>query len=173
MKGQVTQKSNTQTVAGNLVLANLTGQAGKNQFQDFGSAMDLDVSKTAERVKINKLAGKLTSGGKAGGAFDLAGTCNLASKSAQLTVNLSDFNQNGLRPFLEPLLADKKLVSIAINGNASVQYEPAGSSAVKAGLQVTNLVVSDPKQQIPATPLEAKLQIDAAVQKQSARHPPV
>jgi hypothetical protein len=168
LKGQVTQKSNTQTVTGNLVLANLTGQAGKNQFQDFGSAMDFDVSRTAEHVKINKLAGKLTSGGKAGGAFDLSGTCSLASKVAQLTVNLSDFNQNGLRPFLEPLLADKKLVSIAINGNASVQYEPTGSSAVKAGLQVTNLVVSDPKQQIPATPLEAKLQIDAAVQKQSA-----
>ena len=168
LKGQVTQKSNTQTVAGNLVLADLTGQVGKNQFQDFGSGMDLDVSKTAEQVKINKLAGKLTSGGKAGGAFDLTGTCSLASKSAQLTVNLSEFNQNGLRPFLEPLLADKKLVSIAVNGNASVQYDPAGSSAVRAGLQVTNLVVSDPKQQIPATPLEAKLQIDATVQKQSA-----
>ncbi len=168
LKGQVTQKSNTQTVAGNLVLANLTGHAGKNQFQDFGSAMDLDVSRTAEQVKINKLAGKLTSGGNAGGAFDLAGTCSLASKSAQLTVNLSDFNQSALRPFLEPLLADKKLVSIAVNGNASVQYDPAGSSTVKANLQVTNLVVSDPKQQIPATPLEAKLQIDTTVQKQSA-----
>jgi hypothetical protein len=168
LKGQVTQKSNTQTVAGNLVLANLTGQSGKNQFQDFGSAMGLDVSRTAEQVKINKLAGKLTSGGKAGGAFDLAGTCSLASKSAQLTVNLSDFNQNGLRPFLEPLLADKKLVSIAINGNASVQYDPKGSSAIKASLQVANLVVSDPKQQIPATPLEAKLQIDTTVQNQSA-----
>jgi uncharacterized protein involved in outer membrane biogenesis len=168
LKGQVTQKSNTQTVAGNLVLANFTGQAGKNQFQDFGSAMDLDVSKTAEQVKINKLAGKLTSGGKAGGAFDLAGTFSLASKSAQLTVNLSDFNQIGLRPFLEPLLAGKKLVSIAINGNASVQNDSKDSCAIKASLQVTNLVVSDPKQQIPATPLEAKLQIDTTVQKQSA-----
>jgi uncharacterized protein involved in outer membrane biogenesis len=168
LKGQVTQKSNTQTVAGNLVLANLTGQAGKNQFQDYGSAMDLDVSRTAEQVKINKLAGKLTSGGKAGGAFDLAGTCNLASKSAQLTVNLSDFNQNSLRPFLEPLLADKKLVSIAVNGSAIVQNDSKDSCAIKASLQVTNLVVSDPKQQIPATPLEAKLQIDTTVQKQSA-----
>ena len=72
-----------------------------------------------------------------------------------MTANLSDFNQNGLRPFLEPLLADKKLVSISVNGSASVQYEPDGTSSVKADLQVTNLVVNDPKLQFPRTPLAA------------------
>ena len=85
-----------------------------------------------------------------------------------MTAGLSRFNQDGLRPFLEPLLAGKKLVSIAINGNASVQYEPDRSSAIKADLQVTNLVVNDPQHQFPATPLAAGLQIDTTLQKQSA-----
>jgi len=69
-------------------------------------------------------------------------------------------------------LADKKLVSITVNGNASVQYDPQGSSAIKASLQVANLVVSDPKRQLPATPLEARLEIDTAVKKAIGGHPP-
>ena len=86
----------------------------------------------------------------------------------QLTANLSGFNQDGLRPFLEPLLAGKKLVSVAINGNASVQYAPDQSSAIKADLQVANLVVNDPRGQFPATPLTAGLQIDTTLKNQAA-----
>jgi uncharacterized protein involved in outer membrane biogenesis len=168
LQGRVTQKKNTQTITGKLVIANLTGQVGKNRFQDFGSAMDLDVSKTPEQIQINKITGSLTQGGNAGGAFEIAGKYNPTRKTAQLTVSLSDFNQNGLRPFLEPLLAGKKLVSITVNGNTSLQYDPTGGSALKASLQVANLVVNDPQRQLPATPLEAKLQMDTTVQKQSA-----
>jgi hypothetical protein len=168
LKGRVTQKQNTQTITGKLVLANLTGQAGQNQFRNFGSTMDLDVGKTPEQIQINKITGKLTQDGNAGGTFEIAGKYNTARESAQLTASLSGFNQNGLRPFLDPLLADKKLVSIAVNGNASVQYDPKDSSAIKASLQVTNLVVNDPQRQLPATPLEARLEIDTAVKKQSA-----
>ena len=168
LRGRVTQKQNTQTITGKLAVANLTGQAGQNQFRNFGSAMDLDVSKTPEQIQINKITGSLTQGGNAGGAFEIAGQYNIAHESAQLTASLSDFNQNGLCPFLEPLLAEKKLVSITVNGNASVQYDPNGDSAIKASLQVANLVVNDPQRQLPATPLEARLEIDTAVNKQSA-----
>jgi hypothetical protein len=130
--------------------------------------MDLDVSKTPEQIQINKITGKLTQDGNAGGTFEIAGKYNTTRESAQLTASLSGFNQNGLRPFLEPLLADKKLVSITVNGNTSVQYDPQGSSAIKASLQVANLVVNDPQRQLSATPLEARLEIDTAVKKQSA-----
>ena len=168
LKGRVTQKQNTQTITGKLALTNLTGQAGQNQFRNFGSTMDLDVSKTPEQIQINKIMGKLTQDGNAGGAFEIAGKYNTARHTTQLTASLSGFNQNGLRPFLEPLLADKKLVSITVNGNASVQYDPQGSSTIQASMQVTNLVVNDPQRQLPATPLEARLEIDTAVKKQSA-----
>ncbi len=168
LNGHVTQKQNAQTLTGNLALTDFTGQIGKNAFHDFGSTLTLDVGKTPEQIQIHKVAGKLTQDGNAGGAFDLAGTYKLADKSAQLTANLSDFDQNGLRPFLEPLLADKKLVSVLLNGNAAVQYQPGGSASVKADLQVTNLVVNDPKLQIPKTPLAAGLKVDVALQKQTA-----
>jgi len=50
LKGRVTQKQNTRTIAGKLTLANLTGQSGQSRFRDFGSTMDLDVSKTKSRA---------------------------------------------------------------------------------------------------------------------------
>jgi uncharacterized protein involved in outer membrane biogenesis len=168
LNGHVTQKQNTQTVTGKLVLANLTGQAGRNRFRSFGCALDLDVSRAPEQIQFNKITGKLTEGGTTGGAFEITGKYNSARESAQLAASLSGFNQNGLRPFLEPLLGDKKLVSVALNGDASVQYDPKSSSAIKASLQVANLVVNDPQRQLPAAPLEARLEVDATVKKQAA-----
>ena len=84
----------------------------------------LDVSRTPERIQIQKLNGALTQNGNARGDFALTGAFEPASQTVQLSAKLSDFNQDGLRPFLEPLLAGKQLVSIAVNGNASVQYAP-------------------------------------------------
>ena len=168
LNGRVTQKQNAQTVTGHVMLANFTGRMGKNSFQDFGSSMDIDLNRTPEQILIKRLNGTLTQSGKAGGNFDISGSFGPARKTVQLSANLSGLNQNGLRPFLEPLLADKKLVSVAVNGNASVQYAPDQSSAVKADLQVTNLVVNDPKGQFPATPLAARLQIDTALKNQTA-----
>jgi hypothetical protein len=168
LNGRVMQKQNTQTVTGQLTLADLTGQVGKNSFRDFGSTMNAAVSRTPERIQIQKLDGALTQNGNARGDFALTGAFEPASQTVQLSAKLSDFNQDGLRPFLEPLLAGKQLVSIAVNGNASVQYAPNSSSAVKADLQVTNLVVHDLQGQFPATPLETQLKIDTSLQKQSA-----
>ena len=42
---------------------------------------------------------------------------------------------------------------------------PTGDSSIKGGLQITNLVVSDPQKQFPETPLEAKLLLDAGLHK--------
>jgi AsmA family len=167
LTAHVVQRQGTQGVTGNLALADLTGKFGKNQFNAFGATMDLDVAKTPQEIQIHRVAGKLTENGKPGGTFDVSGTYG-TNKAAQLTAKLSDFNQEGLRAFLEPMLADKKLVSIAINGTANVQLNPQGDSAVKADFKVANLVVNDPQNQIPATPLEAKMTVDASVQKQVA-----
>ena len=168
LNGRVTQKQGAQTVTGKLVLADFTGQMGNNSFHNFGSTMDVDVSRTPEQIQVEKLTGTLTQNGNGGGNFDLSGLYDSARNTVQLTANLSGFNQNGLRPFLEPLLADKKLVSVAINGNASVQYARNQSSTFKADLQVANLVVNDPTGQFPATPLAARLLMDTTLQNQTA-----
>jgi uncharacterized protein involved in outer membrane biogenesis len=168
LKAHVIQKQQSQNVTGTFALTDFSGQVGNNSFKSFDAAADLDVGMTPEQIQIRNVAGKLSSGGNAGGSFNLSGTCGLANKTAQITLGLADFNQNGLGPFLQPMLAEKKLVSIAINGNASVQYDPQAASAVKADMQITNLVVNDPTGQFPATPLEARMQADASLDKQVA-----
>jgi hypothetical protein len=168
LKAHITQKQKAQTVTGTLALADFSGKLGKNELRSSGATMDLDASMTPQQIQVRKAAGKLTQGGKAGGSFDLATTYDLSKKSADLTAKLLGFNQNGIGPFLEPMLADKKVVSVTINADASAHYDPQGASAVKADLQVKNLVVNDPKGQFPSTPLEARMQVDASLQKQVA-----
>jgi len=154
-----------QSITGKASLSELTGHFNQSEFRGFGATMDLDINKTPQALEIRKVAGEVTEGGKPGGNFEISGTYG-ANQTANITAKLNGFNQVALRPFLEPALADKKLVSIAINANANAQYNPQGDSAVKADLQVTNLVVNDPKGQIPPKPLEAKVQLDTALQKQ-------
>ncbi len=168
LKAHLKQQQDNQTITGSLALNDLTGRVGKNDFLSFATTMDLDIAKGPQQIELRRVQGKLSEGGKPGGVFDIAGTYHLSHKSAQFTAKLSDLNQNGLRPFLEPLLAEKKLVSVAINATATTQYNPEGDSALKADLQVSNLVVSDPKNQFPATPLEAKMQCDTSLRKQVA-----
>ena len=168
LKTHVTQKQKTQAVTGSLALANFSGRFGTNELHSLNSALDFDMGITAQQAQIRKLTGKLTQGANAGGSFDVSGTYDFEKTNATLSAKLTDFNQYGLGPFLESTLGDKKLVSVAINANATAQYDPQGTSTVKADLQVTNLVVKDPKGQFPATPLEAKMQVDASLKKQVA-----
>lgn len=165
LNAHVTQKQQQRDVSGSLALTDFTGQFGSNSFQSFGVTSDLDLGMTPDQVQIRKIAGKLVQGNNTGGSFNLSGSYGLSNQTAQLTAKLTDFNQNGLRPFLEPMLTGKRLVSVALNGDASVQYDPAAASAVKGTLQVTNLVVNDPTGQFPATPLGANCQLDASLNK--------
>jgi len=166
LKGRVIQKQTTQNITGNLTLLGLTGRYGEYQFNSFGVGTDLDVEKTDQVVQIRKVSGTLREGANAGGSFDLSGNYNLEKQSGELTFKLVDVNQNGLRPFLESMLGDKKLVSVSINSTATARYDARGESAIKADLQMAKLVVSDPGKQFPETPLEAKLRLDSSLNKQ-------
>ena len=168
LKAHITQKQKAQAVIGSLALADFTGRFGKNELHTFGVAADVDAAMTPQQIQLRKAAGKLTQGANAGGSFELSATYDLTNKTATLTAKLVNLNQSGIGPFLEPLLADKQLVSVALNATASAQYDPKGASALKADFQMANLVVKDPKNQFPATPLEAKLQVDASLNKQVA-----
>jgi uncharacterized protein involved in outer membrane biogenesis len=168
LKGRVVQHGDMQTVTGNLELSGLTGQFGKTELHGFAATADLDVGATPRQFQVRKFSGKLSEDGKPGGNFDLTATYDRTNQSAQLAAKLADLNQNGLTPFLGPMLADKKLVSVNMNANAAAQYTPGGDSSVKADLQITNLVVNDPKNQIPSTPLAAKMQLDASLRGQVA-----
>ncbi len=166
LKGHVSQKQDDQSITGSFALSDFSAKIGSNIFQNFSTTADLDVALTPLEVQIRKFDGQLSSAGKPGGSFDVTGTYSRTNKPSQLVAKLVGFNADGLRTFLEPSLGEKKLVSVALNGNATLQYDPNGPASVKSELQVTNLVVSDPKNQFPATPLEAKLAVDAGMQKQ-------
>jgi len=168
LKTHVAQKQQNQTVTGSFTLADFTGKVGSNSFRSFGTTADVDIGLTPQEVQIRKISGKITEGQTVGGTFDLNGRYGLTNQSAQLSARLANFNQTGLRTFLEPMLAEKKLVSVALNANASVQYDPQAASTVKAGLQVTNLVVNDLSGQIPAQPLAASMQVDLSLNKMVA-----
>jgi hypothetical protein len=77
-------------------------------------------------------------------------------------------NDNLLRPFLEPALAGKKLASVTIGGTVAAQYNPQAGSAVRANVQVSNLVVNDPAGKFPATPLAIGFSTDASLNQQIA-----
>jgi hypothetical protein len=165
--GSKAQPAVVQSITGKAGISDLTGHFGKMDFRGFATPIDLDVSKTAQAIEIRRFAGEVTEGGKSGGRFDVSGTYQ-TDQSAQITAKLNGFNQVALRPFLESALTDKKLVSVSLNGSANATYNPQGDSVVKAELQVTNLVVNDPKGQIPAKPLEARVQVDTALHKRVA-----
>jgi hypothetical protein len=122
-----------------------------------------------EQIEIRKAAGQLREGQNAGGMFEVNGNYNLTSKAGQIALKLVDVNQNGLRPFLESALGDKKLVSVSLNTTASVNLEANGDAAIKADAKVANLVVDDPTGALPSTPLEARVQVDTSVAKSLAQ----
>jgi len=168
LTAHVTQKQKAQAVTGDLTLDNFTAHVGQNELQNFGSKIHLDVANSPEQIQINKIAGSFSQNGKPGGGFEITGTAKPAQKSADVNVTLSDLNDNLLRPFLEPALAGKKLASVTVGGTVAAQYNPQAGSAVKANVRVSNLVVNDPAQKFPATPLAAGFAVDAAFNQQIA-----
>jgi hypothetical protein len=162
LTSHLTRKQQTQTVTGQLALADFTGVYGDYRFANFGTTIDLDVLMKGKQLEIRKAMGQLHEGQTDGGKFDVAGNYDLDKKTGQLTAKLTDFTQNDLFPFLQPSFGDKKLVSVSLNTTASAGFDANGNGAVKADLHLANLVVQDPKSQLPSTPLELRLQIDAA-----------
>jgi len=165
-KSRIVSKDKAQTVTGQLTLTDFTGQFGTLRFKNYGSALDFDVGMKDNHLEIRKAAGELREGQKAGGRFEASGNVDTVKQSGQIAVKLTDFNPNGLRPFLESALGDKKLVSVSLNTTAAVTLAGGGDAAIKTDLSITNLVVNDPSGTIPATPLEARVQLDATVAKQ-------
>jgi hypothetical protein len=162
LTSHLARKQQTQTVTGHLALADFTGGYGDYELTNFGTSIDLDLLLKGKQLEIRKAMGQLRQGQTAGGKFDVAGNYDLDKKTGQLTAELTDFTQNDLGPFLQPSFGDKKLVTVSLNTTASAGFDAGGNGAIKADLHLGNLVVQDPKNQLPSTPLEVRLQIDAA-----------
>ncbi len=166
VKARVLQDPASQTVTGNLGLTGFTGKMGDSQFQDYSTTADLDLLMKGKIANIRKLNGTIQAAGNPGGTFAVNGTFDTSTNAGQVSLKLTDLNQHALRPFLQAALGDKKLVSVALNGTADATLNPEKDSPIKADFKVTNLVVDDPQKQVPKTPLETRLALDASMNRQ-------
>ena len=155
----VTQKQTTQTVTGQLALTEFTGNYGDYRFDAYGTTLDLDLLLKGQQLEIRKAVGRLLQG-----QLDVSGNIDLDKKAGQLNVKLTDFKENDLRPFLQPSLGDKKLVSVSLNTDVAASFTATGDASVKADVQLGNLVVEG----LPPKPLEVRLQADAGTAKSVA-----
>jgi hypothetical protein len=161
LTGHVTSSPQSQTITGELTLADFTGHYDEYKFDNFGAVFDLDVALTGQQLAIRKAAGQLRPGGK----LDVTGKYDGEKKAGQFAVKLIGLHEDDLRPFLQPSLGQNKLVSITLNTTATTEFDATGAATVKADLQVENLVVQDPASPGPPLTLRANLKLDAAAKK--------
>lgn len=164
--GLFSQKGRQLNASGNLVLSDFSGRYGGWQLQNFQTTFDFDVEMKERIAQIRRLALATRQGPASGGSLDLAGKYDLAKDAGEFTFNAVDLNQNTLGTFLAPALAPNKLVSVSLNGKGSASYDPRGESAIKAAFKLANLVVQDPQNKLPGSPLSAELQIDGGLRQQ-------
>ncbi|HEU5125057.1 MAG TPA: AsmA family protein [Verrucomicrobiae bacterium] len=94
------------------------------------------------------------------------GTANLKLKllsqqgGKQLTLDIVSQLAN-----VAPIGGDKKLSSANLSANLAVQLAENDAKTIKGGAQFSNIVVLDPTGAIPPSPLEAKLQLDTTLAK--------
>ncbi|HUJ12061.1 MAG TPA: AsmA family protein [Verrucomicrobiae bacterium] len=160
--GGLTSKQQARSITGQFTLAGLTARHGEYRFESFGTTIDLDALMKGKHLEIHKATGQFRTGQSPGGKFSIDGNYDLDRRTGQFTAKLEGFTQNDLGPFLQPSLGDKKLASVSLNTTASAGFDASGNGAIKADVHLANLVVQDPKHELPATPLELRLQIDAA-----------
>ena len=172
-KGRISQKNLTpaqakapsmdQTVTGTLKLANFTGRFASNVFDRFETAVDLSLALKENVAQIKQCSGALKQAGQPGGAFDVTGNYQLTNGAGEVTLKLTDLNQVVLRSFVAAALGERKLDSVSISANTTARYDAKAGSGVRGNVQVVNLLITDPKGQLPKIPLSVEVALDAAL----------
>lgn len=145
----------------NVLISDPTGRIPKVPLT---AEFKLDAALSAKGLaEIRQCVGNVRQGNNPAGDFDLTGRYDLTNETGQVTMKLTGLNQNALQPFLAQSLGDMTLASVSIDTALKAGYDAKGDSSLAGDLQITNLVVKDPSGLIPATPLEAKLKLDAAM----------
>ena len=148
------------SVVGDLQLKDASFRAGVYGIQAFQFDLNWDGSVQGNAVQVKKLSGKMNRAGQFGGAFDLSGTYDIANRSADVSLVLSNVNQAVLAPFAQSSLGDKTIKSLSISANTSAKYLPSGDSSLSGTLQLTNVLIDDPKGQLPKTPVAIDVKLD-------------
>jgi len=168
VRGNAIQKPGTNLFSGRLRLVDLTGKLGTTPFEHFGTDLDVELALAPNRLLIRKATGAFTESSKPGGKLHLTGAYMLGTGATDIALRLENLNQNGLRPFLEPLLGGKKLTTASLYSTTTVSLTAAGVKTLKADLVVTNLTATEVRSGKPTAPFGARLQLDATLNPGSA-----
>ena len=167
--GNARQGPRTNLFAGKLRLVDFSATLGANTFSHFGTDLDLELAWDSTRLVVRKAAGAFSESSKPGGKLILTGNYALATGAADFALRLDDVNQNGLRPFLEPYLGGKKLTTASLRSTAAISLSAAGAKSIKADVTLTNLTATEVRTAAKTQPLQARLQLDAVLDRQSAQ----
>ncbi|GDY23171.1 hypothetical protein LBMAG56_45180 [Verrucomicrobiota bacterium] len=163
MPGKTNDLSFDRAVVGSLALEAFTGQAMSNRFDRFEAAFDCDVAMNGDQVTIKKLGGALKQAGLPGGSLSVTGIYDLATKNGQVGLQLVDLNQNALKSFVAAALGELTLASASINASTTAKFDAKGDSTVKGDIKVLNLLITDPKGQLPKVPITAEVLLDVGL----------
>jgi hypothetical protein len=159
-EGRVSVSPEREAMVGRATLAGLEGAFGTAQVRGWDAELQLDFEQRGAEIELRKVAGELRVSGQPAGRLELSGRANPAARAGQLTLRLTGVNERGLRPFVERALGDKQLVSFALDSSLTASLDRTGHAALQGGVQVTNLVVRDPKGAFPSEPLDVRAQLD-------------
>ena len=161
--GQATSPALSSSVTGSLRLEDLSGTVAAYQFNRFETLLDFDVGLSNQLAEIRKFTGALKQAGQDGGSFELAGAYHLTNQAGQASFTLKDLNENVLRTFAAPALGEMRLASASLNLKMSAGYSAKGDSSLKTEFRATDLLIVDPKGQLPKMPLSLEATLDAAM----------
>lgn len=159
-EGNVSYAPQRQTLAGRLALTGLDGAFGTTSLHGWDATMQLEVEQRGAEIEFRKAAGELRVGGQPAATLDLSGRLNPTASTGELALRLTGVNERAARPFLESALGEKQLASLALDSGLTASLDRSGNLALQGQLQLTNLVVRDPKGAFPSEPLAARAQLD-------------
>jgi hypothetical protein len=166
MSASFTRANNQQKASGNITLENLAGGYNQYQFNQFQAAFEYNLEIAEHSLEIHRAAATFKQNYNSGGSLDITGKYDLEKKSGHFAFKTVDLNENIFRPILARSLGENQLVSIALNSAGDATYDPAGESAIKADIKVSNWVVKDKESKLPKSPLAVTVNVDGSMKKE-------
>ncbi len=119
-------------------------------------------------AKIGEFSGRIDQGDQPGGSFDVNGSYDLQRQSGQVTLKVTDVNQNALRPLLASRLGDQTLKSISISAATTASYDAKGDSTVTGEVHLSNFLLVGAGSLPPKAPLSTDVNLDVLLREGAA-----
>ncbi|MBI2947245.1 MAG: AsmA family protein, partial [Verrucomicrobia bacterium] len=158
-----TQNGRQSAASGQLQLIDFTGGYGDYALTNFQASADYSGEIVGNDVHVQRANVTFGQNSQPVGGAELSGRYHLTNHAAQISFKLSELNQQLLRPFLASALGEMQLVSMTLNGQGTASYDPKRESALKAEFTIANWAVKDAQARLPATAVNGRIQVDAAL----------